>query len=179
MKKFNLLAEMVHIKSCWTPCFWHGNVFDGSIAVSVYSLAMSFIIITYTSYVMSGGDGSPLWLPYFEANLDTTMQPVGIFVIIYFILIILASVLLLQGIRLSIRGFMLPWIYMMYVVILFQAMFGLWLVFGYYIYLEMIFAALCDGVWMCLHFYCIMVVKSHYRNLMAIQSPDIEYLNTY
>jgi hypothetical protein len=74
---------------------------------------------------------------------------------------------------------MLLWIYMMYVIILFQAMFGLWLVFGYYIYLEMVFAALCDGLWMCLHIYCVMVVKSHFRNLTDIQSPDIEYLNTY
>jgi hypothetical protein len=170
---------MVHVKSCWTPCFWHGNVFDGSIAVSIYSLAMSVCVITYTSYVMNGGDSSQLWLPYFEANLDTTIQSVGIFVIIYFILLVIMSVLLLHGIWSSIRGFMLPWVYFMYIVILFQAMFGLWLIFGYYIYLEMIFAALCDGLWMCLHIYCVSVVKSHYRNLTMIQSPDIEYLNTY
>jgi cadmium resistance protein CadD (predicted permease) len=48
---------------------------------------------------MSGGDASQLWLPYFEANLDTTMQAVGIFVIIYFVLMIVASGLLLKGIR--------------------------------------------------------------------------------
>ena len=170
---------MVHLKSCWTPCFWHGNVFDGSIAVAIYSISMSVCIITYTAYCMNGGDSTQLWLPFFEANLDTTLQPVGIFVIIYFILMVVMSVLLLQGIRSSIRGLLLPWIYLMYVVILFQAMFGLWLVFGYYIYLEMIFAALCEGLWMCLHIYCIMVVKSHLRNLESIQSPDIEYLNTY
>jgi hypothetical protein len=94
-------------------------------------------------------------------------------------LLLITSLLLLHGIRSSIRGFMLPWIYLMYVVILFQAMYGLWLIFGYYIYLEMIFAALCDFMWMCLNFYCIWVVKSHYTNITMIQSPDIEYLNDY
>lgn len=170
---------MVHLKSCWTPCFWYGNVYEGSVAVSVYSITMAICIITYTSYVMAGGDSSQLWLPYFEGNLDTTMQGIGIFVLIFFILLCVASLLLLFGIRSSIRGFMLPWHYMMYVVVLFQAMFGLWLVFGYYIYLEMVFAALCDGLWMGLNIYCMMVVKSHYTNIQLIQSPDIEYLNTY
>ncbi len=170
---------MVHLKSCWTPCFWFGNVYEGSIAVAVYSVSMSILIITYTAYVMAGGDASQLWLPFFEANLDTTMYGVGIFVLIYFIALVIASSLLLFGLRTSIRGFILPWYYMMYVAVLFQAMFGLWLVFGYYIYLEMVFAALCDGLWMGLNMYCMSVVKSHYVNIKMVQSPDIEYLNTY
>ena len=65
---------MVHVKSCWTPCFWHGNVYEGSLAVTIYSMAMSICILTYTSYVMNGGDSSQLWLPYFEANLVKNLQ---------------------------------------------------------------------------------------------------------
>ena len=36
-------------------------------------------------------------------------------------------------------------------------MYGLWLIFGYYIYLEMVFAALCDFLWMGLNIYCMLV----------------------
>ena len=44
-------------------------------------------------------------------------------------------------------------------------MFGLWLLFGYYIYLEMVFAALCDFTWMGLNIYGILVVR--YVNLCS------------
>jgi hypothetical protein len=46
-------------------------------------------------------------------------------------------------------------------------MFGLWLLFGYYIYLEVIFAALTDFTWMALNIYCVLVVRYvHMRGLM-------------
>ena len=103
----------------------------------------------------------------------------GGFTVFYFALLSLLSILLLIGVRTNIRGLFLPWIVAMYIVVLFQAMFGLWLIFGYYIYLEVVFAALCDWVWMGLHIYCIEVVRSHLMNVKNLQSPDIEYLNTF
>ena len=103
----------------------------------------------------------------------------GGFTVFYFALLSLLSILLLIGVRTNIRGLFLPWIVAMYIVVLFQAMFGLWLIFGYYIYLEVVFAALCDWVWMGLHIYCIEVVRSHLMNVKSLQSPDIEYLNTF
>ncbi len=106
-----------------------------------------------------------------------TLQGSGGFVIVFFIILMIVSTLLIFGIKLEIRGFMLPWKFAMYVVILFQAMFGLWMVFGYYIYLQMVFGALCNWVWMGFNYYCILVVKSHLRNVSYYQSPDIEYLN--
>ena len=81
------------------------------------------------------------------------------------------------GVRSEIRGFIVPWVYAMYIIILFQAMYGLWMVFGYYIYLEMVFAALCCFTWMAFNWYTLLVVKSHLRNLKYVQSPSIEYLN--
>ena len=56
-----------------------------------------------------------------------SVQGAGGFVILYFIVLFLLSIGLMVGVRTNIRGFMLPWIYTMYIAILFQAMFGLWL----------------------------------------------------
>merc|ERR1711976_897079 len=138
----------IHLRSCWSPCFWHGNVKDGSYSVGVYTILMSITIITYIAYLLGGGDTSMLWLPFFETDLKSgTLQGSG--------------------------GFAIPWVYAMYVIILFQAMFGLWLLFGYYIYLDLVFSALCDFTWMALNYYCILVVKSHLRNLKKEQAPEI------
>ena len=69
---------MVHgrkdLSSCWTPCFWHNNVRDGSLAVAVYTFFMSLAVVTYCVYIMTGGDTSQLWLPFFETDLKDTLQ---------------------------------------------------------------------------------------------------------
>jgi hypothetical protein len=106
-----------------------------------------------------------------------TVQGSGGFVIFFFVVLLLLSIGLIIGVQSEIRGFMMPWVYAMYIAILFQAMFGLWLIFGYYIYLETVFVALCDMTWMLFNVYCVLVVKSHLRNVKFYQSPDIEYLN--
>jgi len=175
----------IHLKSCWSPCYWYGDVKSGSVAISVYSYVMSILMIVYTINVMTGGDSSQLWLPFFETSLKdstglggpgTTIGSGG-FVIIYFLFLLLASFLLFYGVRRDVRGFMLPWMILMWVAIVFQATFGLWLIFGYYIYLEVIMAAMCDWIWMAFNAYCFFVVRSHYRNVKRKQLPDIEYIN--
>ena len=102
-----------------------------------------------------------------------TLQGSGGFAIFYFIILMVLGVILILGVRNDIRGLVIPWVYAMYVIILFQAMFGLWLLFGYYIYLDLVFSALCDFTWMALNYYCILVVKSHLRNLKKEQAPEI------
>ena len=37
----------IYVKTCWSPCFWHSNVRSGSIAIAVYTIAMSVVVITY------------------------------------------------------------------------------------------------------------------------------------
>ena len=115
----------------------------------------------------------------FPTKIVTHLPGSGGFTVFYFALLSLLSILLLIGVRTNIRGLFLPWIVAMYIVVLFQAMFGLWLIFGYYIYLEVVFAALCDWVWMGLHIYCIEVVRSHLMDVKRQQSPDIEYMNNF
>jgi len=164
----------IHLKSCWSPCFWHGNVKDGAYAIGGYTITMSICIITYIAYLLAGGDTSMLWLPFFETDLKSgTLQGSGGFTIFFLLVLMVLSVLMLLGVRNDIRGIIMPWIYAMYVVILFQAMFGLWLLFGYYIYLELVFSALCDFTWMGFNYYCVLVVKSQLRNLKKQQAPEI------
>lgn len=169
----------MYLKTCWSPCFWHPNVRSGSFAVAVYTFLLSICALTYIAYIMNGGESSQLYLPMFEANLSTTTQHGGLFNIIFCLYFTVASVLLIFGIRSDIRGMMLPWMTGMGLVILFQATFGTWLIFGYYIYLEVVFAALVNWAWMSYNIYCFFVVRSHYINVKWFQSPDVEVLNQY
>jgi len=142
------------IKTCWSPCFWHSNVRSGSYAVALYTLLLSLCLFTYIAYIMQGGDSSQFYLPLFETDLHGEMQPAGQFILLYLVGMMVASVLLVFGIRRDIRGLVLPWLAGMFAALLFQLMFGMWLVFGYYIYLEGVFAALVDFAWLAYNAYC-------------------------
>ena len=61
------------------------------------------------------------------------MQSGGAIVIIFCLAFILCSGLLVQGVRKEYRGLFFPWMTCMTLVILFQAVYGLWIIIGYYI----------------------------------------------
>ena len=90
---------MVQLHSCWSPCLWHNNVHEGSMACATYSLLMSICLMTYTVYAMTGGDTSQLWLPFFETNLDGSMGAWGGLALGYLIFLAFSSVLLIFGVR--------------------------------------------------------------------------------
>lgn len=69
-------------------------------------------------------------------NLFSAMQVIGGLLIVFFIQMIVSAILLIVGINKFIRGLMVPWLLSFGIAILFQLVFGLWLLGGYYIYVS-------------------------------------------
>ncbi|XP_013186093.1 uncharacterized protein LOC106131525 [Amyelois transitella] len=170
---------MTILESCWSPCIWSSDVKIGSKAVAVYTAAMSVILITFIGYQMGGGDSTQLWNPLFEADVRGSLQVFGGIFIFIFVFLIISSLLMVIGINIWMRGLMLPWLGTMGLIIVFQLCFGLWLLGGYYIYLDATFAALIDFLWMSYNIYCWLCVFSQYQIILEMQSPNIEILVEY
>merc|ERR1712050_460795 len=124
--------------------------------------------------------GSQLWLPFFEAGLNSgySMGQWGSLSLFYFLALLAFSGLLALGVLRNVRGLMLPWAVWTALMVVFQLAFGAWMVYGYYIYPEVVFVAVCCWIWAGFNSYALLAVRSHYRNVKRLQSPDIEYLNT-
>jgi hypothetical protein len=78
-------------------------------------------------------------------NFIAAMQTWGGIFIFCLLLLIAFSILMVYGIAKSNRGMMIPWLASMGIAILFQLIFGLWLLGGYYIYVSFYITCLsCD-----------------------------------
>lgn len=167
---------MPKLNSCWSPCIWTDSLSSGCKAIAFYTLAMSTVLITFIIFDMYGGDSTQLYNPLFEYDVRNSMQVVGGIMIVYLLGMILSAVLIVQGLKTMTRGLLLPWLIGFGIIILFQFLFGIWLCYGYYIYLEAAFYALIDWCWMAYNIYCWLVVYSKYQELEDLQSPNIELL---
>lgn len=85
---------------------------------------------------MLGGDSTQLYSPLFETDIDNTMQFWGSFYVIYLLIFIVSSYLIRYSIRIQTRGWLLPWLIQMGLIILFQVLWGIWQLYGYYIYVS-------------------------------------------
>ncbi|KAJ8985887.1 hypothetical protein NQ317_006261 [Molorchus minor] len=167
---------MIRLKSCWSPCIWTDKLKTGCIGIAFYTGAMSIVLMTFIVFDMNGGDSTQLYNPLFEADVRLSMQVVGWVLLIYFLLLILSSVVLVVGINSLIRGFMVPWMVGFGFAISFQLVFGLWLLGGYYIYLECVLYTLIIWGWMAYNGYLWLVVYSQFKIIEEMQSPNIELL---
>lgn len=167
------------LQSCWSPFIWTNSVKTGCKVISVYTMVwkvLSIVFITLICYQMNGGDSTQLYNPLFEADVKGSLQIGGAFLITYFLLLIVSAFLMIYGIREGVRGWLLPWLILWFLVCLFMLAFGLWLLGGYYIYLDSVFATLCIWLWMSYNIYCWLVVYSMYKIFENLQSPNIELL---
>lgn len=85
---------------------------------------------------MLGGDSTQLYSPLFETDIRDTMQFWGSFYVIYLIIFIASSYLVYYSIKIQTRGWLLPWLIQMGLIILFQVLWGIWQLYGYYIYVS-------------------------------------------
>ncbi|XP_034939580.1 uncharacterized protein pasi1 [Chelonus insularis] len=167
---------MVKIKSCWSPIIWTNNLKTGCKAIAFYSAALCIIIITFIAYQIAGGDSTQLYSPLFEADVRGSLPAAGTFLIVYFFLMIVSSGCMVIGLNEGVRGWMLPWLIMWFIFCAFQLTFGLWLLGGYYIYLQVVLPTFLNWLWMGYNFYCWLCVLSMYKIFEELQSPNIELL---
>ncbi|KAI4496098.1 hypothetical protein M0802_007965 [Mischocyttarus mexicanus] len=167
---------MTNIKSCWSPCVWTNSIKSGCKVVSYYTVALCIILIILICYQMNGGDSTQLYNPLFEADIRGSLQIVGGTLICYLTLLAASAVMMMYGLYKGVRGFLIPWLCMWFIMISFLCVFGLWLLGGYYIYLESVFAALCIWLWMGYNIYCWLIVYTMYKIFEELQSPNIELL---
>ncbi|CAB0031676.1 unnamed protein product [Trichogramma brassicae] len=164
------------VDSCWSPCIWTNNINTACKAIAFYTVSASIVLITLIAYQMNGGDSTQLYNPLFEADVRGSMQYVGGFLIYYFTCLIIFAIMMIHGLRRGVRGWLLPWLVAWFIVCLFQLVFGLWLIGGYYIYLQLVYSTLINWIWMGYNIYCWLVVLSMYKVLEELQSPNIELL---
>lgn len=86
--------------------------------------------------MLCGGESSQLYTPLFETDIRNSMLVYGILWLIYFLALIWASYCIYHGIKISTRGWLLPWLLLFGFGIFFQLIFGIWLLYGYYIYVS-------------------------------------------
>ena len=167
---------MVLLNSFWSPCLWVDDLKTGVKVIAFYTVAMSIVLMTFVCFNMAGGDSTQLYNPLFEADVRLSLQVFGGLFLVYFTALIASAVLMVHGLRNMTRGYMIPWLAGFGLAILFQLCFGLWLLGGYYIYLDSVLYTLVDWCWMAYNVYCWLAVYSQYKIFEELQSPNIELL---
>ncbi|KAK8749630.1 hypothetical protein OTU49_015462 [Cherax quadricarinatus] len=164
------------MKECWSPWYYYDNLKSASKACAATTIFFSVFSIIYICYCLDGGDSSQFFLPLFETDVDTTMKGAGGFMIVFYLVYIVFSILMIKGVSIELRGLILPWLTQNLLYILMIIAFALWLQASYYHYLLSV-------LWTCLyllfaaaHIYMHRCVKSQYDIIKAAQAQNIEQL---
>ncbi|CAG7722374.1 unnamed protein product [Allacma fusca] len=172
----SLLTKMVVLRQFWTPCYWYDDVREALNAIVFYTSMLSVIMITYTWYVLNGGESSQFYMPYFETDQATSLPWVGSFVIIFMLLLFASSILVRHGVQVENRGMMLPWLILIGMILAYQLYVSFWLLYSYYIYLETVLVVLIDWLWMSYNAYVWLAVYSMYQQIQMKQNPSFDYI---
>jgi hypothetical protein len=123
--------------------------------------AAAVVLITLTKYMMSGGESTQLYNPFFENDVRNSkysfaldqglysrwrddmqfkcvpaLSYYGSATILFMIYMIVSGCFLINGVVTSLRGFLLPWLFGMGFIIIFLILWSIWLLYGYYIYVS-------------------------------------------
>ncbi|XKL67331.1 hypothetical protein PGB90_002822 [Kerria lacca] len=167
---------MTVIRTFWSPCIVFTDLRTACYAVAGYTIAFSMILITMTCYMMLGGDSTELYFPFFENDVRSSMKFYGNITIFYLLIMMFSSIGLIFGVKSLLRGFLIPWLIGMMLLILFLILWSIWLLYGYYIYIQIVIPAIIYWLWAAYNFYCWLVVYTEYKIIARLQSPDIELL---
>ncbi|XP_026678079.1 uncharacterized protein LOC113466676 [Diaphorina citri] len=69
-----------------------------------------------------------------------------------------------------------PWLIGMGIIVLFQTVWPIWLMYAYYIYIQVFFFTIIYWLWAAYNYYCWLCVYSQYMIIYKMQSPNIELL---
>lgn len=167
---------MTVLRVCWSPCWCHSTVKQGSAAVAIYTIVLNILSLVYISWVMRGGQSSDLYSPFFEADIDETMGVAGGITITFCCLYLIAGAVLLVGIANDIRGMMLPYLFLNGVVCLVALAMGIFMIARYYIYPLAMLSSVFMWLFFCIQVYCQLCVMSQYQLLMKYQTANIEVM---
>ncbi|XP_065202415.1 uncharacterized protein pasi1 [Planococcus citri] len=167
---------MTVITRFWSPCLVYTNLNTACYAIAGYTVAASVVLITLTKYMMAGGESTELYFPFFENDVRNSMITYGTIAIVFLFYMILSAAALVHGVLTSLRGYLLPWLFGMMFIILFQLLWSIWLLYGYYIYIQIVVPAIIYWLWAAYNFYCWLCVYTQYKIIARMQSPNIELI---
>ncbi|XP_018026869.1 uncharacterized protein LOC108682249 [Hyalella azteca] len=158
---------------CWSPWYYYDDVKSGSLACAATTSFFSIFSITYVSYCLDGGDSSQFFLPLFETDVHTTMKSAGGFMIFFYLVYIVSSILMVRGVLNYHRGLMLPWLIQNLLYILAIIAFAIWLQASYYHNLLSVLWCLIWLIFAAVHIYMHRCVRAHYDVIKDMNAADI------
>ncbi|CAG0898094.1 unnamed protein product [Darwinula stevensoni] len=161
------------LHSCWSPWLHYKDLNLATNAVAWYTMAISVVGLTYAIYAMMGGHSADFFSPLFETDRYSSMIGAGVFMILFCLVFFIFSILMIKGVKVRIRGYLLPWLIQSIIYILSLLAFGLWILWSYYTHLPSVLAFLLIWLIAAFHIYCTLCAYSTYQVVRKEQATEI------